>query len=200
MRVSFFFFCCYQTNMIDTHTPLLAFLLLRAFAFLLLGFNKNKSHQSFTAHHQFVINIHLVSSVLSVYEVRAYVVRSSSRCVCRFLCGFIFVKVNFRVHIYKLKSALYARSVDWHGSGWCCCWVDACFLFSSRHLKMNLWTLMMDACEMRKWPNAFIFFSNRDIKKMCWEWKASHKNNEQPKSFPFPFHSTWSTCDANSDR
>lgn len=40
------------------------FLLLRKLTFLLLCFNKNRKNKSFTAHHQFVINIHLVSSVL----------------------------------------------------------------------------------------------------------------------------------------
>lgn len=43
------------------------FLLLRKFAFLLLCFKQKQKNQSFTAHHQFVINIHLVSSVLCLW-------------------------------------------------------------------------------------------------------------------------------------
>lgn len=120
------------SNQHDWYTT--TFLLLRKiYIFITLFQKKNKS---FTAHHQFVINIHLVSSVLCLWDAHAHA-RIRMIFYCFFLISYIFVKVNFRVHIHKLILTVHYMRVVGRRRRRC--------LFSAQHLKLNLWTLVADS-------------------------------------------------------
>lgn len=107
------------------------------------------------------------------------------------LLSFIFVKVNFRVHIYKLYTVyttVYTNPFT-HSTLWdmmMLLLLLLCrFLFSTQHLKLNLWTLVeltgsmsvcVCACEMRKWLNTFTFMGQ--IKKHI-EWSVREKRTSK---------------------